>query len=144
MLHDDNDADDVTQDTLLKLWCMRDRLDEYRSLCALAMVVCHRMCLDRIKRSGRSVAIDGFGTTLPEMPDVSPEDIVIGNENERQVDRLLAALPDRQQAILRMKHIDGLEISEIARIVGSQEGTVRTALSRARHRIKELFLTQCI
>lgn len=47
-----------------------------------------------------------------------------------------------QQSILRMRHIEGMETTVIARTIGSSEGAVRVALSRARQRIKELFLNQ--
>ena len=46
-----DDADDVAQDTLLKLWSMKSRLDEYKSIDALAIVIGRHLCLDRLKRA---------------------------------------------------------------------------------------------
>lgn len=54
-------------------------------------------------------------------------------------EKLMAMLPDAQQAIIRMRHVDGLNNSEIAAIIGSTDGAVRTALSRARMRIAEIY-----
>lgn len=42
-------ADDAVQDTFLRLWDMRDRLDEYRSLDAFATVVCRNVSLDSVR-----------------------------------------------------------------------------------------------
>lgn len=140
MLGDDSDALDVVQDVLLKLWTMRDRLDVYRSVEALAMVITHRLCLDRLKKC-RCEPYRG-----EEPPDAwkSPHDELEQKENGETLDRMLAQLPGRQQAILKMKHIDGLENDEIARIAGMTESSVRVTLMRARNRIKELFLSEHI
>ena len=45
-----------------------------------------------------------------------------------------------EQAILRMKHIDGFEVEEIARLTGSTVIAVRTNLSRARKKVREQFM----
>lgn len=134
----EDDADDVAQDVLLKLWCMRERLDEYRSVEALAMVMSRRMSIDRLRQS-RGVPLEDI-ERLEETP--SPEEALMRYEAEAETDSLLATLPDREQAVIRMKHIDGMETSEIAALIGTSEVNVRVALSRGRRRIKDLFLTQ--
>ena len=53
---------------------------------------------------------------------------------------IIASLPSVQQAVIRMKHIEGLEVGEIARITGSTPGAIRVALSRARQSIKDIFM----
>lgn len=134
----EDDAEDVAQDTLLKLWCMRERLDEYRSVEALSMVISRRMSIDRL-RQNRGISLEDI-EQHEESP--SPEEALMHDEAETETDRLLAILPDREQAVMRMKHIDGMETSEIAAIIGTSEVSVRVALSRGRRRIKDLFLTQ--
>ena len=76
------------------------------------------------------------------MPDSqpSPEQMAIDAESADQVHALLAMLPDAQQSLITMRHVEGLSNAEIAQIVGSTEGAVRTALSRARNHIAEIFL----
>ena len=70
----------------------------------------------------------------------TPETTVISQEEEDWVLRLMSKLPVAQKAVLRMKHIDGLETSEIARITGSSEESVRQNLSRARRKIMQMFI----
>ena len=53
---------------------------------------------------------------------------------------VIGTLPDLQQSILRMKHLEGFEVEEIARLTGSTPVAVRTNLSRARKRVKEQFM----
>jgi RNA polymerase sigma-70 factor (ECF subfamily) len=61
-------------------------------------------------------------------------------EEEEEILNLVNALPDLQQAVLRMKHIEGLEVDEIARIINSNAVAVRANLSRARRKVKEQFM----
>ena len=135
-LDNHDDADDIVQDTLLKLWSMNDRLDEYQSIDALAIVIGRHLCLDRLKRT-KAQRLDE--SSINDIVS-SPEDEIIKSENKENINRLINTLPDGQQIILRLKHIDLMETSEIAQMIGSTEVAVRVQLSRARNRIKELFL----
>ena len=55
----------------------------------------------------------------------SPEQLLIGRETEGRLLELIDSLPDRQQAILRMKHVDGMETDEIAALTGMTADSVR-------------------
>ena len=70
----------------------------------------------------------------------TPETTVISQEEEDRMLRLMSKLPDAQKTVLRMKHLDGLETSEIARITGSSEESVRQNLSRARRKVMQMFI----
>jgi RNA polymerase sigma-70 factor (ECF subfamily) len=137
MLMQTEDAEDVVQEVFLKLWNMRRDLERYDSIPALSVQITKRLCLNRLKAMRRPVlpedaeVIDGA-----PLPDVALEQ----KDSVRQVIRLIDRLPGQQQAVLRMKHIDGLEVDEIAALTGSSPETVRMNLSRARKRIRELFL----
>lgn len=136
-------ADDVAQDTLLKLWTVRDKLDEYRSVESLAMVIARHRAIDILRDHGfgETVGLEAVGAhgSTP-----SPEESMIASESHDGILAVIASLPSVQQSVIRMKHIEGLEISEIARITGSSEGSIRVALSRARQSIKEIFMQQQI
>lgn len=132
-------ADDVAQDTLLKLWTMRDRLESYRSVEALAMVIARHRAIDLLRNPlGSIVALDD----APEHSDssLSAEERLIVMEERTEIDNIITSLPSAHQALLKMKHIEGLEVNEIARITGSSPGAIRVTLSRTRHQIKELFM----
>ena len=72
----------------------------------------------------------------------TPHDEYVASEEVQYVDDILAQLPDKQSAILRMKHIDYLETNEIAKILGISEGAVRITLMRARNKVKEMFINK--
>ncbi len=133
-----DDAEDVTQETLLKLWSMRQQLEEYHSVEALAMVITKHLCMNRLRAT---TYIEGDLEKVAEVTgnEMTPEEAYIDKENGEKLNELMKTLPSVQQATLRMKHIDGMEIGEIARITGSTEVTVRSNLSRARKKILNYF-----
>lgn len=126
-------AADLAQDTLLKLWTIRDELDNYRSPEALAMVIVNRLALNHLRQSKRNDDTDvGLLRDIIDESDTA-------NDLTETVNDLLSRLPESQQQILRMRHIDGLEIDEMAKILHSSNGAIRTALSRARQAAAKLF-----
>lgn len=137
-LGNEDEADDVAQDTLLKLWCMRDRLGQYRSVKALAIVIARRLCIDRL-RSIKAISIEDVSFVGY---DDSPEDAIMRQEERDRIEHVVSSLPDGLQTVLRLKHIEGMETVEIAQMLGSSEVSIRVALSRARRRVRDMFLTQ--
>lgn len=135
---DEDEAEDVVQDVLLKLWFLRERLETYRSIDALAVVITKHLCLNR-KRECRfkQVSLDEGKAIVGEE---SPEWTIVREERMDELLKLISGLPDLQQAVLRMKHVEGFEVEEIARLTGSNPIAVRTNLSRARKKVREQFL----
>ena len=135
---DEDEAEDVVQEVLLKLWFLRERLESYRSIDALAMVITRHLCLNRKReRHLEKVPLEEGRTIIGED---SPEWMIIQEERMDEILKLIAGLPDLQQAVLRMKHVEGFEVEEIARLTGSNPIAVRTNLSRARKKVREEFL----
>lgn len=131
-------ADDVAQDALLKLWTMGEKLDAYDHPEALACVISRNLAISHLRRRGGGDAALDEAICLATEP--SPEETVTRREDAEHIDRLLSMLPDSQQAILRMRHVEGMETEEIAELIGSTPGAVRVALSRARHKVKLMFI----
>ena len=133
----DDDAEDTVQDVLLRLWQM---LDELRlPVDALATVLVRNQCVSLLRKQRRAVALpatiasDGFSVG------------VATDSTGENLDRLMAiveSLPSMQQTILRLRHIEGMEMSDIAELTGSNEVAVRKALSRARQTVRLQFLKQ--
>lgn len=135
---DPEEAEDVIQDVLLKLWFLRERLDRYRSIDSLAMVITKHLCINR--RRDRHIELVGLEEGMGILMEDTPEREMMRDEQMEELLALIGKLPDLQQAILRMKHVEGFEVEEIARLTGSNPVAVRTNLSRARKKIREQFL----
>lgn len=137
-MENSDEAEDVVQDALLKLWFLREKLDQYRSVEALAIVVIKHLCINRL-RGVRIEKVD-LNQGISIGGDENPEMKLIAEERMQEILEVLSGLPNLQQSILRMKHIEGFEVEEIARLTGSTPIAVRTNLSRARQKVREQFM----
>lgn len=126
------DAEDVVQEALLKLYAMRQRLDTYKSVDALAVVVVKRLALNTLRNDKRHPF-----ATLDERVTASEDPPV--DERYEALLHTIDALPDKQQMILRMKHIEGMEVEEIAKLLKISHDAIYQNLSRARRAILEQF-----
>lgn len=137
LLQDIDEAEDIVQEVFLKLWSIRESLDRYHNIEALSMKITKNLSLNRIRIRQRNSSISDYETASER---TDPQKILEYRDSARQISEIIHTLPDTQQAVLRMKHLDGLETSEIAEITGSNIEAVRVNLSRARKKVKELFL----
>lgn len=135
-------ADDVVQDTLLKLWVLRERLDEYSSVEGLAVTISRRLAINYLRDHNPAqftqLSPQETGDTDSGQP--SAEDEMIARENSALLGKAIEALPAPQQTLVRLRHIEGLDNDEIARLIGSSPGAVRTALCRARQNVAKIFM----
>ena len=131
LVEDTAEAEDVVQEAFIKLWYIREKLDAYHSVEALAMQVTKNLSLDKIKlRKPQGSELDA----------VSPDEQLEQRDAAECIRHLIAQLPALQQTIIRMKDVEGYELAEIAEITATPVENVRVNLSRARKKIREQFL----
>lgn len=121
LLGDADEAEDIVQDAMVKLWLMRESLNP--PILGIGSVVTRNLCIDYIRRRRPMSDI----TQLPEAEDLSDD----GEQIERML-QIIDTLPSTQRVILRMRHLEGMDTKEIAMVLGSTEVAVRKTLSRAR------------
>ncbi|MCD8556916.1 MAG: sigma-70 family RNA polymerase sigma factor [Bacteroides graminisolvens] len=135
---DSSDAEDVVQEVMLKLWNIRQKLEEYNSIEALAVRITHNLCMD-MWRSKRTDQV-----SLDQVPVVSqtvnPERVLEGDDEIRLMREIISSLPTLQQTIIRMKDIEEYETEEIAQITGCSSESIRSNLSRARKKVRDIYL----
>ncbi len=127
----DDDAEDTVQDALLRLWQMVGELRQ--PLDALALRLTRNLCIDQVRRRKPTVMLtDSGGTDLADGDD----------ERIERMMAVVSTLPDLQQTILRLRHLEGMEMNEIADLTGSSEVAIRKALSRARQAVRQKYMKQ--
>ena len=133
------EAEDIVQEVMIRLWTRRDKLDEYRSVEALAMITTKNMCLDKIKTKKYPVdRMDDHRRFLENLPEESNRDY---SEEIYRVKQALKTLPQQQQMIVQLRDIEGYDFESIGEIMEMNENAIRVNLSRARKRIRELITT---
>ena len=127
----DDDAEDTVQDALLRLWQMVGELRQ--PLDALALRLTRNLCIDQVRRRKPTVMLTDSGGTDQ------------ADGDDERIERMMAVvstLPDLQQTILRLRHLEGMEMNEIADLTGSREVAIRKALSRARQAVRQKYMKQ--
>ena len=134
ILGSDEEAEDVVQDAMLRLWQLRD--EPIRNVRGFARVVVRNLSLSKVRK--RRVTVD------IARADVANDDESESAKNE-QIDRMMKlvdALPTMQQTVLRMRHMQEMTMADIASLIGTSEAAVRQSLSRARRSIIEQFKSE--
>ena len=133
-----DDAEDAVQEVLLKLWNKRLELEQYRSIEAFAMTLTHNICIDmwRCKRND-TLSLD-IGQAAS--PTGTPERLLEIKDEIRLMHEIIDSLPNLQRTIMRMKDIEGYETDEIAEITGCGPEAIRSNLSRARKKVRDVYL----
>lgn len=138
MTEDTEDAEDAVQEVLIKLWSKRQELEQYRSIEAFAMTLTHNICIDmwRSKRNG-NLPLDNVQAASPAG---TPERLLEMKDEMRLMHEIIDSLPRLQRIILRMKDIEEYETEEIAEITGCGPEAIRSNLSRARKKVRDIYL----
>jgi RNA polymerase sigma-70 factor (ECF subfamily) len=133
-----HDAEDVVQETFLKLYrnCGWKGMDSERAFLAR---VAWRIAVDRRPRSSQPTcpALDGDAAEEPTSPDPSPEQTLLLSDQQAMVHSMIDALPEALRLPLVLSAFDELNSREIGGILGIPEGTVRTRLQRARQLLRQ-------
>ncbi len=135
MLVSTEEAEDATQEVLIRLWNRNDNLKSYNSVEALAVTMTKNYCLDQLK-SKRASNLQIVHNNYSDNK-TSVEREVEGRDSWNWVEKIINELPEQQRLIIQMRDIEEYEYEEIAKALDMQETAVRVALSRARKTIRE-------
>ena len=124
-----DEAEDIVQDAMIKLWLMREQLSSPVS--GFANIVTRNLCIDYLRKKKSTIDI----TKLPDEEDLSDD-----GEQIEQMLKIIDTLPSTQRTILRMHHLQGMKTKEIAIVLGSTEVAVRKTLSRARSMVRKRLI----
>ncbi len=130
--HGVDDAEDIAQDVMLKLWYLHDSLHTEAHLKASAAITTRRLCIDKWRTTHQHLEIDN---EIPVLDEDTPHDHLEYAELEQWLDEQIDRLPSTAGMILRMRQLELRELGEIADILGIKQPSVSTLLSRARHEL---------
>jgi len=132
------EAEDATQEVLVKLWNKNESLDDYKSVEAVAMTMTKNYCLDQLKSkraSNMKIVHNNFTDR-----EAGLQQKVEDRDTWNWVEKIMNDLPEQQKLIVQMRDIEEMEFEEIGKILEMNESAIRTALSRARKTIREKMI----
>lgn len=132
------EAEDIVQDTMLRVWKNRDSLPEIESIEAYCLTICRNLSIDR---SQKQQAKAGSLEEANEQADnTSTADETLAHEEKLSIiRRLFNQLPEKQRSVMQLRDIEGKNYKEIAQIMHISEEDVKVTLFRARQKIRKQY-----
>ncbi|WP_165041722.1 RNA polymerase sigma factor [Dysgonomonas sp. ZJ709] len=137
MLANDIDAEDAVQETYLRLWNVRLQLDDHPNPHGFAMQTLKNICIDKLRADRPKLSLDNVQIAEGS---INPYTYTEQSDTVEIIRKIIDSLPELQRRIMLMRDIEGYELSEIADITGSEPTAVRVNLSRARKRVRDIYI----
>jgi RNA polymerase sigma-70 factor (ECF subfamily) len=139
MLNDRGRAEDVVQETLLRLWSQARRFRPERArLTTWLHNIAHNLCIDELRRESRQRPEEGHDDAAADS--ASPGDTRDGERREVLLRQAISALPERQRSALVLCHYQGLSNRQAAEILDVRVEALESLLARARRTLKKEFM----
>lgn len=133
------EAEDVVQDVMLKVWNESGGWKEVKSMEAYCCMMARNISLGRLALKGNHTEeLDGERITAGGVE--LPHERVEKEESLGMLRKLIARLPEAQRIVVQLRDVEGMSYQEVARTLEVSEEWVKVNLFRARKEIKGLFL----
>ncbi|ASO08124.1 RNA polymerase sigma factor [Arenibacter algicola] len=129
------EAEDATQEILMKLWSKNNMMENYNNVEAYAMMMTKNFCLDRLK-SKQAGNLKLVHSNYRD-DNVSLQNQVEVSDSLTWIERIMQELPEQQKMVLQLRDVEQYEFEEIAELLDMTATAVRVALSRARKTVRE-------
>jgi len=128
-----DEAEDIAQDVMLRLWQMHDELDQYRSVEALVSLMARHQLRNHQRRKPSEALDEAMIVSLT----TSPQEVLEMKEDDKWLSEKLQQLPTTQRTLLYMRQVERRSHEEIATLLGIETTSVSTLLARARRTLLE-------
>ncbi len=132
------EAEDATQEVLMKLWSKNSNIANYKNVEAFAMTMTKNFCLDRLK-SKQSSNLKLVHSNY-EDGNTSLQKQLEARDSVSWVEKIMEELPEQQKLVLQLRDVEEYDFNEIADLLEMQPTAVRVALSRARKTVREKLM----
>ncbi len=132
------EAEDVVQETFLRVLRHKKKLNEIQDMRVWLVRIAWNLALDR-KRGRRFVSLEEEGVEIAASlvsQEHGADTTLIAEQGHARVLRAIDRLPRKEREVLLLSAVEELGTAEIAAIQGTTESSVRSALFRARQRLR--------
>jgi len=129
------EAEDATQEVLIKLWNNKKKIKEYKNVEAFSMTMTKNFCFDKLK-SKQAQNLKIVHSNYQDH-NVALQKQVELNDSITWVSKIMEELPEQQKMVIQLRDIEQYDFKEIAKMLDMNETAIRVALSRARKTIRE-------
>ena len=128
-----DEAEDIAQDVMLRLWQMHDELEQYRSIEAIVALMARHM----LRNHQRRKPLEVLDETMTVCLNSNPHDELEMREDDAWLTNKVQQLPTTQRTLLSMRQVERSSHEEIDQLLGIEPTSVSTLLARARRTLLE-------
>jgi len=136
-LGNEEEAKDIVQEVLIRVWKGREQMNEVQNWEAWCMRITKNLSLDRIKAMARKQTHpieEGYSV---HQGTLSPHESTELHESMNRISQFIAALPEKQRQVIHLRDIEGYSYNEICEILELDMNQVKVNLFRARNAVRE-------
>lgn len=133
------EAEDIVQDTMIKVWNKRDDWQEIDSIEAFSLTICRNLALDRMKKADNDSHAAADEVSGQADTAATPYERAVQQDRMETVKRIIDSLPEKQKSCMQLRDFEGKTYREIAGILGVSEEQVKVNIFRARQTVKKKF-----
>ena len=138
MLCDEEEAKDMVQDTFIRVWQSIKGFDTQKTFSTWVYTIASRLCIDRLKRARKVVALPEDELVLRRFASDGDEQLSLENKEWVSIVRTLAEnLSDKQRLVFTLCQLEGLPSAEVEQITGLDARQVKSNLYVARQTIRK-------
>ena len=126
-----DEAEDVVQDVMIKLWQKKEELEKFGNVKSYALKSVKNECLNRLKHHDVKL---GFADMQLHRSELYNMEV---NNLKEHIIGFINRLPEKQKMVIHLKDVEEYEVSEISEMIEMEENAVRVNLMRARQKVKE-------
>ena len=128
-----DEAEDIAQDVMLRLWQMHDELERYQSVEGIVALMAKHLLRNHQRRKPSETLDEAVVVSLL----TSPQDELEMKEDDEWLTNKLQQLPTTQRTLLYMRQVERRSHEEMATLLGIETTSVSTLLARARRTLLE-------
>jgi RNA polymerase sigma-70 factor (ECF subfamily) len=137
LLGNNEEAKDIVQEVMIKVWSGRDQLDQVQNMEAWCMRITKNLSLDRLRQQQRRPTDSLEKGMHLSHHSLTPAEAAEMGERMKRINQLMAELPDKQRQVMHLRDIEGYSYNEICEILEIDMSQVKVNLFRARNSIRE-------
>lgn len=142
MVIDHDDADDLTQETFVKIWQNLDKFNEKSKLFTWIYRIATNECLNFLRKKRNKFFLPIADVSKDLLRKLETSGYISGDEIAIKLQKVLLTLPEKQRLVFNMKYFDDLQYEEISEILGTSVGALKASYHHAVKKIENAMKTE--
>nr|WP_026264194.1 RNA polymerase sigma factor SigW [Paenibacillus terrigena] len=145
MLSNRHEAEDVVQDTFLRVYKNLDRYDENQKFSTWIYRIGTNLCIDRLRKRKPTYSLDAEmndqegvdGYSILPSDDRTPESELLLSETQQLIRQAIESLPAKYKTVMVLRYLQELSLQEISDVLDMPVTTIKTRVHRGREYLRK-------